>query len=416
MAGSGDATARADAERLFDEAQSALGGLDGVVDIVGMARYANLVELTDEDWNWHFDICLRHAYLAMQLGGRALSAGGGGAMVFVASVSGITSAPRHSAYGAAKAGLMSLVRSGAVELGPAKVRVNAVAPGVVWTPRVSPHSSATRGGSATSRTHRCAGSRSRPTSPPRSCSSPPTSRRTCPARHSSSTGASGRSSRTRWVISDMFVQVDLATVPPTVSLEEPDDCKRFHLAVVGGRDAAMVFGALVDAAAGRLEGDHAWITVDAVRRMAAGRVGPDWASDFEGMLAFAAVQGLDRPERCGDPGPRRVGRGEATPGDGHRRAVRRPGGAARRVRVVLRQGVAPGTGACCGAPRLRRRSLARARRARRARPRARRADVARRPRRAGRGVRAPPGAGAARRSAGRGADPRAPRRVSRRRR
>jgi NAD(P)-dependent dehydrogenase (short-subunit alcohol dehydrogenase family) len=137
VAGSGDATARADAERMFGEAQDAFGGLDGVVDIVGMARYDNLVDLTDDDWNWHFDICLRHAYLAMQLGGRALAAGGGGAMVFVASVSGITSAPRHSAYGAAKAGLMSLVRSGAVELGPSKVRVNAVAPGVVWTPRVS---------------------------------------------------------------------------------------------------------------------------------------------------------------------------------------------------------------------------------------------------------------------------------------
>ena len=58
-------------------------------------------------------------------------------MVFVASVSGITSAPRHAAYGAAKAGLMSLVRTGAVELGPHGIRVNAVAPGVVWTPRVS---------------------------------------------------------------------------------------------------------------------------------------------------------------------------------------------------------------------------------------------------------------------------------------
>jgi NAD(P)-dependent dehydrogenase (short-subunit alcohol dehydrogenase family) len=58
-------------------------------------------------------------------------------MAFVASVSGVTSAPRHSAYGAAKAGLMSLVRTGAVELGPSGVRVNAVAPGVVWTPRVS---------------------------------------------------------------------------------------------------------------------------------------------------------------------------------------------------------------------------------------------------------------------------------------
>jgi NAD(P)-dependent dehydrogenase (short-subunit alcohol dehydrogenase family) len=58
-------------------------------------------------------------------------------MVFVASVSGLTAAPQHAAYGAAKAGLMSLVRSAAVELGPSGVRTNAVAPGVVWTPRVS---------------------------------------------------------------------------------------------------------------------------------------------------------------------------------------------------------------------------------------------------------------------------------------
>jgi len=58
-------------------------------------------------------------------------------MVFVASVSGISSAPRHAAYGAAKAALMSWVRSLAVELGPKGIRVNAVAPGVVWTPRIS---------------------------------------------------------------------------------------------------------------------------------------------------------------------------------------------------------------------------------------------------------------------------------------
>jgi len=133
----GNATDRSDVERLFEHAGAKLGGVDGVVDIIGMARYANLTEMTDEEWDWHFDIVLRHAFLAMQHGGRAMAASGGGAMVFVASVSGITSAPRHGAYGAAKAGLMSLVRTGAVELGPSNVRVNAVAPGVVWTPRVS---------------------------------------------------------------------------------------------------------------------------------------------------------------------------------------------------------------------------------------------------------------------------------------
>ena len=137
VAVSGDATQRRDATRIFMDATAALGGLDGIVDIIGMARYAQLLDIADEDWDWHFDIVLRHAYLAVQLGGRLLAASSGGVMAFVASVSGLTSAPQHAAYGAAKAGLMALVRSAAVELGPAGIRVNAVAPGVVWTPRVS---------------------------------------------------------------------------------------------------------------------------------------------------------------------------------------------------------------------------------------------------------------------------------------
>jgi len=154
----GDMTVRADVERVVEDAGRAFSGLDGIVDIIGMATYAPLLDLSDEEWDWHFDVVLRHAYLAAQIGGRALSAGSigwrrerrlvrrrpsgplgaaGGTLVFVASVSGLTSAPRHAAYGAAKAGLMSLTRTAAVELGPAGVRVNAVAPGVVWTPRVS---------------------------------------------------------------------------------------------------------------------------------------------------------------------------------------------------------------------------------------------------------------------------------------
>jgi NAD(P)-dependent dehydrogenase (short-subunit alcohol dehydrogenase family) len=121
---------------MFADAERELGGVDGFVDIVGISRFVDLLDLTDDEWNWHFDMSLRHAFLAMQYGARAM-AGRGGVMVFVASVSGMTAAPRHAAYGAAKAGLMSLVRTGAVELGPMGIRVNAVAPGVVWTPRVS---------------------------------------------------------------------------------------------------------------------------------------------------------------------------------------------------------------------------------------------------------------------------------------
>ncbi|HEV8295669.1 MAG TPA: SDR family oxidoreductase [Acidimicrobiales bacterium] len=133
----GDVTKRDDVERLFTDAIASLGSLDGIVDIVGMAQYSDLETTSDELWDWHFDMCLRHAWMAMQYASPLLKANGGGTMTFVASVSGLTAAPRHAAYGAAKAGLIALVKSAAVELGPSGIRVNAVAPGVVWTPRVS---------------------------------------------------------------------------------------------------------------------------------------------------------------------------------------------------------------------------------------------------------------------------------------
>jgi len=132
-----DATSRSDVETSINEALRMLGRVHGLVDIVGMARYTDIISTSDEDWDWTERIVLRHAFLYSQAAGRAMAASGGGVMTFVASVSGITGAPRHAAYGAAKAGLMSWVRSLAVELGPSGIRANAVAPGVVWTPRVS---------------------------------------------------------------------------------------------------------------------------------------------------------------------------------------------------------------------------------------------------------------------------------------
>jgi len=85
----------------------------------------------------------------------------------------------------------------------------------------------------------------------------------------------------------MYVKVDLGRTPPVATLEEPDDTTSFQVTVVGGDSPAMLFGALVDAAAGRLEGDEAWIAVDAVRRMAKGRVAPEWDAELDAMLAYA---------------------------------------------------------------------------------------------------------------------------------
>ena len=132
-----DARKRDDVEGAVAAAEKELGRIHGAVDIVGMARYTSLLETSDEDWEWTFDMVLRHAFFLSQAAGKAMGATGGGSMVFVASVSGLTSAPLHAAYGAAKAGLMSWVRTAAVELGPSGVRANCVAPGMVWTPRIS---------------------------------------------------------------------------------------------------------------------------------------------------------------------------------------------------------------------------------------------------------------------------------------
>jgi hypothetical protein len=72
-----------------------------------------------------------------------------------------------------------------------------------------------------------------------------------------------------------------------VRLDEPEDCTRFHVAVVGDAD-----GALAAAGAGRFEDrDTAFVSVDAVRGMAAGRVGAGWAGDFAAMLRFAESKG-----------------------------------------------------------------------------------------------------------------------------
>ena len=132
----GDITSRDDMAALFDFVHEKYGRLDGVADIVGLSIYKQVSDLTDDDWLFHVDVVLKHAYLAITYAGRFWErTGTGGAMAFVASVAGIASSPKMAAYGAMKAALMSLVRTSAVELGPLGVRVNAVAPGTIRTPR-----------------------------------------------------------------------------------------------------------------------------------------------------------------------------------------------------------------------------------------------------------------------------------------
>src|SRR5262245_28598889 len=59
-----DVTRRADMVQLFEMAREKVGPLRGIVDIVGMAKLGPLTGLTDADYEWQFDVVLRHAFLA----------------------------------------------------------------------------------------------------------------------------------------------------------------------------------------------------------------------------------------------------------------------------------------------------------------------------------------------------------------
>src|SRR5581483_11685538 len=98
-------------------------------------KLAPIWELDDETWDFVQDICLKAAFRTMRAVLPAMMAQASGSIVNMASIAGyIGSTMGESAYCAAKAGVMGLTRSAAAELGPKGVRVNAIAPGLIWNP------------------------------------------------------------------------------------------------------------------------------------------------------------------------------------------------------------------------------------------------------------------------------------------
>ena len=123
--------------RIVAEAEASLGGLDLMVSIVGGATWGSLLDTTAEIWDQQMSLNLRYFFLiARQVARTMIGRDSGGAIVGIASVDGQRAAPMRGAYGAAKAGLISLVRTMAVEWAPHRIRVNAIAPGHIVTPRL----------------------------------------------------------------------------------------------------------------------------------------------------------------------------------------------------------------------------------------------------------------------------------------
>ena len=133
----GNVTVEAEAQAVVDTAIAALGRLDILINIVGLAEWGDLLSTDNDMWARQFAINLtQHLYVGRRAAQHMMSKQIDGRMAFVASVSGIYGAPFHPAYGASKAGLMSLVRTMSQEWGPHGIRINAVAPDLIATPRV----------------------------------------------------------------------------------------------------------------------------------------------------------------------------------------------------------------------------------------------------------------------------------------
>lgn len=129
-----DMTIPEEVQRAVDEAVEGLGRVDACVDIIGGARWDTVEEFSVDDWQWTMlNNVTQVFYLFQVVSRRMIAQGTGGSMVALASVDGIAAAAMHAPYGAAKAGVISLAKSFAQELGRHGIRVNAVAPGNVGT-------------------------------------------------------------------------------------------------------------------------------------------------------------------------------------------------------------------------------------------------------------------------------------------
>jgi 3-oxoacyl-[acyl-carrier protein] reductase len=121
-------------ERFVAEAGEALGGLDLLVANAGGAAGEARVEDTDaEAWRVTLELNVVHAAVAARAATPLMRAAGGGAMVLIASISGLRPQPRAQ-YAAAKAAEIHLAVSLGRELGPDGIRVNAVSPGSILFP------------------------------------------------------------------------------------------------------------------------------------------------------------------------------------------------------------------------------------------------------------------------------------------
>ena len=131
-----DVTNERAVERFVAETAEAFDGLCGVVNSAGIAADKHVLETPVDLFRKIMDVNVVGTFLVGRAAARIMMDKGGGAIVNIASISGLRGSKGRSAYGASKGAVVTLTQVMANDLAPFKIRVNAVAPGPVETPMV----------------------------------------------------------------------------------------------------------------------------------------------------------------------------------------------------------------------------------------------------------------------------------------
>ena len=128
-----DVGARADVIAMFERTEEAFGRVDIVHNNAIWFRHGTATELDEKDWDGTLNIGLKAIFLAAKYGIPIMRKTGGGTIINTGSVHSLVSFATCTAYDAAKAGVLGLTRTLAIDYGP-EIRVCAVLPGAILTP------------------------------------------------------------------------------------------------------------------------------------------------------------------------------------------------------------------------------------------------------------------------------------------
>ena len=131
-----DVAVEADVQAMLQAALDQFGGLDIVFNNAGVGGAVGpLTETTVEDWDYTFDVLAKGVFLGIKHAARIMrSQDRGGSIINTASIAGLSGDAGPLVYSAAKAAVISLSQSAAVELASDRIRVNAICPGFIATP------------------------------------------------------------------------------------------------------------------------------------------------------------------------------------------------------------------------------------------------------------------------------------------